>query len=113
MVFTTLLFGPGLSSAERARARRLVCTGFRATSAEQTNMVGRSGWNLIEQVDVTREYAETVRRDLHAYESRAALAGKILGASDFAERLARKHRYLHAIEGGLLRRELFVTSVLE
>ena len=107
MVFTTLLFGPGLSAAERARARDLVSTGYRLTSAEQTAMVDRSGWNLIEHVEVTEEYAETVRRDLHAYESRADLAGRLLGVDELKERLERKRKYLRAIEDGLLRREFF------
>ena len=74
-------------------------------------MVSRAGWDLVEQVDVTQEYADTARRDLRAYESRAELAAEVLGASELAERLTWRHDYIQAIDDGLLRRELFVTIV--
>ena len=111
MVFTTLLLGPGLSRAERALARRLVSTGCRATSVEQREMMGRSGWNVIEQVDVTEKYGETARRILGAYESRAERAADVLGTDELDRRLAKRRAYVQAIEEGLLRRELFVTEV--
>ncbi len=71
-------------------------------------MVSRAGWKLIEQVDVTKEYAETVRRTLRAYESRAQLAGEVLGARELERRLTSKREYIQAIDEGVLRRELFV-----
>lgn len=111
MVFTTLLSGPGLSSAERARARRLVSSSFRATSVEQNTMLSRAGWKIIEHVDVTPDYAETARRQLRAYESRAKLASEVLGGGEFERRLTSKREYIQAIDEGLLRRELFVAVV--
>lgn len=111
MVFTTLLLGPGLSRAERAHARRLVSTGCRATSAEQREMMGRSGWDVIEQVDVTEKYGETARRNLSACESRAERAAEVLGTDELDRRLTRRRAYVQAIEEGLLRRELFVADV--
>ena len=110
MVFTTVLLGPGRSLAERAHARRLVSTGLRATSAEQREMMGRSGWNIIDQVDVTEGYCDTTRRSLAAYESRAERAADVLGVAELDRRLTRKRAYLRAIEEGLLRRELFVVD---
>ena len=108
MVFTTLLFGPGLSTVERTRAESLVSTSCRATSAEQETMVGRARWSLIERADVTPDYAETVRCTLLAYESRAELAVGVLGATELERRLSAKREYLQGIEEGLLRRELLV-----
>ena len=111
MVFTTLLFGPGLSAAERAHVRDLVAPSLSATSAEQREMMGRAGWNVIEQVDVTNEYAKTAGRSLGAYESRAERAVDVLGADELDRRLTRKRAYLEAIEEGKLRRELFVADL--
>lgn len=71
-------------------------------------MLSRAGWKIIEQVDVTQDYAETVRRQLRAYESRAKLAGEVFGVSEFEGRLTSKREYIQAIDEGLLRRELFV-----
>lgn len=111
MVFTTLLFRSGLSAKERVRANGLVATGYRATSTEQARMVDRAGWTLIEQCDATAEYAETVRRDLRAHESRAVRAARILGEVELDARMERKQKYLQGIEEGLLRRALFVADV--
>lgn len=111
MVFTTLLLGADLSSAERAQATSVTTAPCLVTSAEQMHIVDKAGWNLIEQVDMTHGYAETARRDLRAYETRAHRVGKVLGASELATRLRSKRDYIPAIEDGLLRRELFVASV--
>jgi len=110
MVFTTLLFREGLSKKERARANGLVATGHRVTAGEQTSMVKRAGWELVVKSDVTAEYAETVQRDLRAYEVRSVWARKVLGETEFENRMERKQRYLQGIEDGLLRRELFATQ---
>ena len=74
-------------------------------------MVDRAGWNLTEQRDTTGEYAEVVRRDLRAYESRTALAAKVLGEFELDARIERKRKYLQGIEDGLFRRELFVARL--
>ena len=113
MAFTTLLFREGLSRKERARANGLVATGHRVNAAEQASMVKRAGWELVVQSDVTAEYAETVRRDLRAYESRSILARKVLGKTEFENRMERRRRYLQGIEDGLLRRDLFVAQTRE
>ena len=111
MVFATLLLGVGLSPAERTRATRLVSTTLLVTSIEQTTLVDEAGWELTEHVDVTEEYAKTARRDLHAYKSRAGKLKKLLGERELEERLTWRCEYIQAIEGGLLRRELFVARV--
>ena len=74
-------------------------------------MLSRAGWKIIEHVDVTRDYAETARRQLRAYESRAKLASEVLGGGEFERRLTSKREYIQAIDEGLLRRELFVAVV--
>ncbi len=111
MVFTTLLFGSGLSSAQRTRASSVTTAPSLVTSAEQIHIVKRAGWSLIERVDMTEEYLETARRELRAYESRAERLRRVLGASEAAQRLSSKREYIPAVEEGLLRRELFVASV--
>lgn len=73
--------------------------------------MGRSGWNVIEQVDVTVAYGETTRRGLAAYESRAEWAAAVLGVDELDRRLAKRRAYAQAIEEGVLRRELFVVDV--
>jgi hypothetical protein len=115
MVFTTLVYREGLSSKERARAISLVATGaaaqsaaYRVTQTVQAEMVKRAGWTLVDQHDSTPEYAETVLRQLRAFQSRISLAGKHFGAADLTARIERKRNYLRGIEDGLLRRGLFV-----
>ena len=110
MAFTTLLFREGLSRKERAWANGLVATSHRVNAAEQASMVKRAGWELVLQSDVTAEYAETVRRDLRAYEARSILARKVLGETEFENRMERRQKYLQGIENGLLRRELFAAQ---
>jgi hypothetical protein len=110
MVFTTLLFREGLSRKERARANGLVGTSHRVNAAEQASMVKRAGWKLVVQSDVTAEYAETMRRNLRAYEARSVLARKVMGKTEFENRMERERRYLQGIEDGLLRRELFAAQ---
>ena len=110
MVFTTLLFREGLTRKERARANSLVATGHRVNADEQASMVKRAGWKLLVQSDVTAEYAEIVRRNLHAYETRSILAQEVLGEAEFENRMERRRRYLQGIEDGLLRRELFAAQ---
>ena len=109
MVFTTLLFRAELSSKERARTNSLVSPRYRVNSTEQTKMVERAEWSLVEQRDVTAEYAKTVQRNLRAYEFRAPLAARVLSETEFNARMKRKRNYLKGIEDGLLRRSLFVT----
>ena len=110
MVFTTLLFGEGLSSADRARATRL-CSALLVTSIEQSALVGETGWDLIERVNISGEYEETARRDLQAYKSRSDKVTELLGKQALEERLNWRREYIQAIEGGLLQRELFVADV--
>ena len=113
MVFTTLLFREGLTRKERARANSLVATGHRVNADEQANMVKRAGWELVAQSDVTAAYAESVRRDLYAYESRSNLAQQVLGKTEFENRMKRRRRYLQGIEDGLLRRELYAAQTCD
>ena len=110
MVFTTLLFREGLTRKERARANSLVATGHRVNADEQASMVKRAGWELLVQSDVTAEYAEVVRRDLYAHETRSILAQEVLGEAEFKNRMERRRRYLQGIEDGLLRREFYAAQ---
>lgn len=110
MVFMTLLFREGLTRKERARANSLVATGHRVNADEQASMVKSAGWELLVQSDVTAEYAEVVRRDLRAYDSRSTLAQKVLGKTEFENRMKRKRGYLQGIEDGLLRREFYAAQ---
>ena len=109
MVFTTLLFGKGLSATELARANGLV-SGDRVTLDEQTKMTEQTGWTLIDQQDTTTEYRDIVLRDLRAYESRREQAANILGTAELEARLQRKRQYLEGITDGLLHRAFFVAE---
>ena len=108
MVFTTLVYREGLSNKERARANSLVATGYRVTQTVQAEMVERAGWTVGDQHDTTPEYAETVLRQLCAWQSRRALAGSHIGAADLTAKIESKQSYLRGIDDGLLRRGLFV-----
>ncbi len=73
-------------------------------------MLKRTGWEIVESVDVTPEYETTVRTMLGAEDAHADDLVKLRGDAEFSERITRRRKALEAIESGLLRRDLFATA---
>jgi ubiquinone/menaquinone biosynthesis C-methylase UbiE len=106
MVFTVISIASGLSPAGCERA---VAAGapFKAVDVEYPPMLKAAEWRLTDYIDVTRDYAEAVRRMLQEEEAHADALISLFGEVEFADKLARRRRTVQALDDNLLRRELF------
>ncbi len=109
MAFTVISIASGLPGASYERAVEFG-PPFVESALEYPAMLNQSGWEIIDYVDVTVEYAATVRRLLAAWKDRQDRLAELLGAAEFCAMVARRRGGLAAIEDGLLRRELFVAT---
>jgi len=109
MAFTVISIVSDLSSAGYERAVEFG-PPFVESALEYTALLDRSGWQITDHVDVTSEYAATVRRLLAAWQEREDALAALLGAAEFSAMVVRRRGSLAAIEDGLLKRELFVTT---
>ncbi len=109
MVFTVIFPKPGLSPADHERA---VESGppFVETALDYPEMLRQAGWAIADRVDLTAEYAETVRRLLREEEAHADQLSGLYGEAEFSEKVAGRRRTLGVLEAGLLRRELFAAT---
>ena len=106
MVFTVISVAPGLSAEQYPRA---VENGpeFVETDTDYPTLLAQTGWIVTGHEDITITYAARVRRQLHADETHKDGLVALIGASDFAERLAEWRPKLAALGDNILRRELF------
>jgi ubiquinone/menaquinone biosynthesis C-methylase UbiE len=109
MAFTVISIASDLLSADYQRAVEFG-PPFVESALEYPALLDRSGWRTTDYVDVTAEYAATVRRLLSAWEEREDRLADLLGAAEFSAMVTRRRGGLAAIEDGLLKRELFVTT---
>ena len=110
MAFTVVSIASGLPSAGYRRAVEFG-PPFVESALGYPALLDQSGWEITHCVDVTAEYAATVRRLLAAWEEREDGLADLLGAAEFSAMVARRRGGLAAIEDGLLKRELFVTTI--
>ncbi len=108
MVFSVILVSPELSAADY---RRAVAGGpsFVETAVSYPTMLRRAGWEMTDHLDLTPAFLSSVGRFLDMEEARAERIEEVMGETRAAEQLARRRASLHALERGLLRRELFGT----
>jgi len=109
MAFTVISIASDLSSAGYQRAVKFG-PPFVESALEYTTLLDQSGWQITDYVDVTSEYAATVRRLLAAWEEREDALAELRGAAEFSAMVVRRRGGLAAIEDGLLKRELFVAT---
>lgn len=109
MVFTVISIAPGLSPAEHERAAS-AGPPFVEVDIAYPTMLKRTDWTIIERIDVTPEYEATARTMLGAEEAHADDLVQLWGDAEFSERITRRQKALEAIEGRLLRRDLFATD---
>ncbi len=109
MVFSVISIAPGLSCADHGRA---VDSGppYVEADCEYPELLDKTGWKIIEQIDVSAAYEETGRRHLRELEARADEMSKLLGQSEFAEMLARRRRNVGSVAERFVRRDLFAVS---
>ncbi len=109
MVFTVISVTPGLSGEPY---RRAVANGpeFIETDSAYATLLAETGWIITGQEDLTTAYLASGRRQLRADEAHSEDLAALIGAGEFAERLAGWHPMLAALDENLLRRTLFVAE---
>lgn len=109
MAFTVISIAPGLSGEQY---RRAVANGpdFIESNTDYPTLLAEAGWIINGYEDITMGFAASCRRQLQADEARKAALMALIGADEFAERLAGWRSKLAAIGDGLLRRECFVAA---
>jgi SAM-dependent methyltransferase len=109
MVFTVIFIAPDLSPSDYRQAA--ACgPPFIETPAAYPAMLQQAGWDLIEHVDLTPDYAASVRQQLRQEEAHAAELRELLGKVGYSEKLTRRRAAIGAIERGLIRREMFAAT---
>jgi len=109
MVFSVISVAPDLTHDDH---RRAVENGpeFIEAEADYATLLRQTGWTVLDCRDATNGYAAACRRQLRADEKFKETLLSVLGASELAERCARRQSELGALEGGLLRREIFAAA---
>ncbi|GMQ75811.1 MAG: hypothetical protein BMS9Abin01_1070 [Gammaproteobacteria bacterium] len=109
MVFSVIFIPPGLSAADHARA---VASGPPYMEAEYgyPELLEKTGWKVIDRIDVSAAYANTGKRHIREVQVRAHEMSELLGEAEFGELLARRHRNVKAVADGIVQRHLFVAS---
>lgn len=108
MAFHVISLAPGLNDQEMARA---VEAGPPNVAAPEgySEMLASAGFEVIEEVDLTDQWRETaaawLRESAHAQQQ----LEEIFGVEEHRQSQQERQEKLAAIEGGLLKRSLFVT----
>lgn len=105
--FWTIHPAAGLSP----RLRRIAsATGPPQSAMRSTNerLLRSAGFGDIELIDVSAEYATTLRAWLAAWEAREQEMREAVGGADFDRRVANRNGALDAVDRGILKRTLCI-----
>jgi ubiquinone/menaquinone biosynthesis C-methylase UbiE len=109
MVFSVISIAPGLSSADHGRAVDSAPPYVEAEYA-YPELLEKTGWKVIDLLDVSAAYEETGRRHIHEVQARADEMSELLGEVEFGELLAKRQRNVKSVADGIVRRDLIVAS---
>ena len=109
MVFTVISIAPNLSQIDQ---RRAVGKGpeFVEAETDYLTLLAQTGWTVLESKDLSLAYAASVRRQAKADKENKDGVIAVIGACEYADRQTGWVSTLSALDEGLLRRELFVTT---
>ena len=109
MLFTVISVRPGLSSQDTGRA---VANGptFIETDTDYPELLAETGWIVSGREDISGEFAATCRRQLQADDTHREELAALLGETEFTDRVAGWPPKISAIDGNLIRRELFFAT---
>ncbi len=110
IAFYTIFIPQGLSEADYRRAARASRTSVTSSRREQQDLLRSAGFAEIAETDVTDEFLRITRALLEARERHSAELRASEGESEFARGQAWRRTRVAVIEGGLLRRSLFVAE---
>jgi len=106
MIFTAILISPGLSPAENQKAIERG-PSFMAAEDSYENLLDVAGWKLIDRVNLSSEFFETLQVMLGNELDYNEALEKLLGKDEALRRLNRTRSYIEGLEQGFIRRELF------
>ncbi len=106
MIFSVISISPGLAAPAYARA---VEAGppFVEMDGNYASLLPETGWRTLDCIDVTAEFAATIRRLMDEEERQRRSLGAVFDEEALAERRTSHERKVGALEDGLLRREIF------
>lgn len=106
MVFSVIAPAASLSASER---RAAIASGpaFVDVDGDYALLLEQSGWRLQERIDVTAEFAQSIRTWLEGMQTRVGALTEVLGVAEFSEQVTRREQRLAGIDRGLLKREIF------
>lgn len=107
MVFSVIALPPSLTESERKIAIESA-PPFVDAPDDYAILLHQSEWRPLERLDVTEEYLRSICTSIEGLKSRAHALTEVLGHAEFCERMERRQGTLAAIQGGLLKREIFV-----
>jgi ubiquinone/menaquinone biosynthesis C-methylase UbiE len=107
MAFAVISIAANLNPAEREEALALA-PEFVESEADYLTLLAQTGWSVIENQDISDDYAASCRRQVKAMRDNRDDIIAIMGQTDFEDRLARNVSKDSALNDGRLRRELFV-----
>ncbi len=109
MAFTVILISPGLGSADHARA---VDSGppFVEAECRYAELLESTGWNVIDQIDVSTAFARTGAVYIREAQARADEMRELLGETEFDELLAKRKRNVQAVTDRVVLRHMFLVS---
>lgn len=108
MVFSVIYVEPGLSPDEH---RRAVDAGppFVETETEYPVLLAETGWSILEERDITAEFATVIERQLQADKGQQGGMETLIGAADYSDRRISYKAKFRAAADRILRRSLLVT----
>lgn len=106
MVFTVILTTPGLTDDHYLKA---IESGPSFIAAEDSypNLIDAAGWELVEQIDLSTEFLETLQVMRDNELRYADELGNLLGKEETQHRLTRNDESIYGLEHKLIKRKLF------
>jgi SAM-dependent methyltransferase len=109
MAFSVISIPTDLSSADHGRAIDSAPPYVEAECA-YPELLDKTGWKIIDRIDVSAAYEETGRRYIREVQARADALSELLGEVELGELLAKRHRNVESVSDGIVRRDLFIAS---
>ena len=73
-------------------------------------LLGKTGWKIIDRIDVSAAYEETGKRYIREAQARADALSALIGEVELGELLAKRHRNVESVADGIVCRDLFIAS---
>ncbi len=109
MAFSVISIPTDLSSADHGRAIDSAPPYVEAECA-YPELLDKTGWKIIDRIDVSAAYEETGRRYIREVQARADALSELLGEVELGELLAKRYRNVESVSDGIVRRDLFIAS---